>query len=423
MGIPRCEVFYAEKMQAERSQKKMLAMAAVFAASASYAHAQAAGGYTYIAGYEPRSTVVQHANIDQDVRDIISALPSNNGGALSNCDGNNCKWHADTSDLVSSGLYPTIFDTACAHTVSPNVVVSTTYECLSSYGIWKYGKYSLKSDAVRSIGNGFGMGLKNGKSSNNGVADVASGDNPFIGRMNTYWAGKGLDRQGWGYDIVEAAFKGTSLANGFNFATVGMDFRKQVIQKGLIYLNIFPYVIWEMQDAVNAWDEAVAFYTGSLEGTNEGGNNDLLSCSDGNCELLFQLADYRCKNFGTCTADSDGNAFSGYSKLNKDIFKLFQRGESEVTAAHAATGAARKAQCDAVSSTMEQVGTKMLTMFIQGTLRYLYKTKSTQSSKEAVSFLLLPQSRFLLSMLSTQMLRRCCITAPSTSTSVETLQR
>ena len=136
---------------------------------------------------------------------------------------------------------------------------------------------------------------------------------------------------------------------------------------------------------------------------------------------LFQLADYLQK-FGTCTADSDGNAFSGYSKLNKDIFKLFQRGESEVTAAHAATGAARQAQCDAVSSTMEQVGTKMLTMFIQGTLRYLYKT-STQSSKEAGELLLLPQSRFLLSMLSTQMLRRCCITAPSTSTSVETLQR
>merc|ERR1712159_685891 len=43
--------------------------------------------------------------------------------------------------------------------------------------------------------------------------------------------------------------------------------------------------------------------------------------------------------------------------------------------------------------------------------------------KKLVSFLLLPQSRFPLSMLSTQMLRRCCITAPSTSTSVETLQR
>merc|ERR1712159_858643 len=244
-------------MQAERSQKKMLAMAAVFAASASYAHAQAAGGYTYIAGYEPRSTVVQHANIDKDVRDIISALPSNNGGALSNCDGNNCKWHADTSDLVSSGLYPTIFDTACAHS---GATVSTTDQCLSPYGIWKYGKYSLKESSVRSIGGwddggtirGFGAQLKAGKSTNNGIADVASGDNPFIGRMNTYWAGKGLDRQGWGYDIVEAAFKGTSLANNvFNFTTVGMDFRKQVIQKGLIYLNIFPYVIWEMQDAVN----------------------------------------------------------------------------------------------------------------------------------------------------------------------------
>ena len=44
-GIPRCEVFYAEKMQAERSQKKMLVMAVVFAASASYARY-----------YEPRSS-------------------------------------------------------------------------------------------------------------------------------------------------------------------------------------------------------------------------------------------------------------------------------------------------------------------------------------------------------------------------------
>merc|ERR1712164_52119 len=301
----------------------------------------------------------------------------------------------------------------------------------------------MGSDAVRSIGNGFGMGLKNGKSSNNGIGLITCADVGTLHDSNNNVLWKGLDRQGWGYDIVEAAFKGTSLANGFDFATVGMDFRKQVIQKGLIYLNIFPYVIWEMQDAVNdcndvdltsndaplggasvhAWDEAVAFYTGSLEGTNEGGNNDLLSCSDGNCELLFQLADYRCKNYGTCTADSDGDAFSGYSKLNKDIFKLFQRGEGEVTAAHAASGAARQAQCDAVSSTMEEVGTKMLTMFIQGTLRYLYKTKSTQSSKEAGELFAFAAVALPLSMLSTQMLRRCCITAPSTSTSVETLQR
>ena len=82
-GIPRCEVSYAEKMQAERSQKKMLVMAVVFAASASYAHAQAAGGYTYIAGYEPRSTVVQHANIDKDVRCLLYTSPSPRDGLLS----------------------------------------------------------------------------------------------------------------------------------------------------------------------------------------------------------------------------------------------------------------------------------------------------------------------------------------------------
>ena len=125
-----------------------------------------------------------------------------------------------TLRILYQGLYPTIFDTRlCPHCFT-RCVVSATNECLSSYGIWKYGKYSLKSDAVRSIGNGFGMGLKNGSRVTT-RRRRASGDNPFIGRMNTYWAGKGLDRQGWGYDIVEAAFKGTSLANGFNFATAG----------------------------------------------------------------------------------------------------------------------------------------------------------------------------------------------------------
>jgi len=103
-----------------------------------------------------------------------------------------------------------------------------------------------------------------------------------------------------------------------------MDFRKEVIQKGIVYLNVFPYVIWEMQDAINdcidgqltandgtpggnsvqAWDEAVAFYTGSAEGKNKGGNNGLKSCSDGKCYLQFMLADKQYKNFGTCTADN-----------------------------------------------------------------------------------------------------------------------
>ena len=41
-----------------------------------------------------------------------------------------------------------------------------------------------------------------------------------------------------------------------NFGTVGRTFRKEAIQKGILYMNIFPYVIWEMQDQVSGMSVA-----------------------------------------------------------------------------------------------------------------------------------------------------------------------
>merc|ERR1719334_1072106 len=146
--------------------------------------------------------------------------------------------------------------------------------------------------------------------------------------MNEYWASKGLNKYTWGYDIVNASFHGDMIGDLINMATVGDYFRKEVIQKGIVYLNIYPYVIWEMQDAINdcnvgildknydsvhAWDEAVAFYTGSLEGQSQGGLEGLDSCDNSTllCGMLqFQLAEKRCKNFGTCTADYDDNSWA-----------------------------------------------------------------------------------------------------------------
>ena len=68
---------------------------------------QAAGGYKKIAGYEPRSTVEQHANIDKDGK-ILSPRYRATMGSAYNCDGNNCKWHADTGScngpLVSNNF-------------------------------------------------------------------------------------------------------------------------------------------------------------------------------------------------------------------------------------------------------------------------------------------------------------------------------
>jgi len=319
------------------------------------------GTYTYIAGYEPQSDVVEHSKIDLDIRDIIDALPSVESGDLFECINNNCVWS-----------FP---------------------DLKGAWDIWANGKNSAKSSSTLRTIAGFSSGAAD-KVSGNGATDVAYKDNSFISVMNNYWSSKGLDMNTWGYEIINASFNGEMIGDIINMADVGDYFRLEVIQKGIIYLNVYPYVIWEMQDAINdcntgdinlngnsvhAWDEAVAFYTGSLEGVSQGGNNKLESCTDGNCELQFMLADKRCMNFGTCTADYDMDNFAGYSKVNYDIFKLFTTGRDQIL------GAYHTEECPGTGDLMDEISTRMLIPFIQGVQRYLYKTSvpSTPSSKEA----------------------------------------
>merc|ERR1719478_1715828 len=99
--------------------------------------------------------------------------------------------------------------------------------------------------------------------------------------------------------------------------------RIECAKKGSAYWNVWMYVIREMEDAVldckagcidcnddpvHAWDEAVAFYTGSLEGTDGKASG----------KLLHQLADKRCANFGTCDSES--------TNVNTRIFEQFALG-------------------------------------------------------------------------------------------------
>ena len=208
----------------------------------------ASATYIYIAGYEPQSNVTKHNSLDLDLKDIMAGLPSTNGQQGTSCTGNECKW--------GSAIGPV--ETCSGHS---GATLDTSSACQTSYAIWRYGKNSLKASEVRSFW-GFADGIS-GAGKNSGTNNpVGSHENQFIGRMNAYWKSKGVgpDSSGpdWAKDIIQAAFDGTpithtttSKGNVFNFATVGMDFRKEVIQKGISYLNAFPYVIWEMQDAVN----------------------------------------------------------------------------------------------------------------------------------------------------------------------------
>ena len=137
---------------------------------------------------------------------------------------------------------------------------------------------------------------------------------------------------------VSAALAGESMSfssgnHGPNdFSALGDAARVEAVKKGTAYMNVWMYVIREFEDAiddcqsctghcnehslnsgpVHAWDEGVAFYTGSLEGESAGGS------SSG--KLVYRLAEKRCSNFGTC------DATSGISQVNTDLFPLFDQG-------------------------------------------------------------------------------------------------
>merc|ERR1719460_260134 len=155
-------------------------------------------------------------------------------------------------------------------------------------------------------------------------------------------------------DWALAALDGTALnwaapapgASTFNFGDAHNNARKEAVKKGTAYMHAWMYAIREFEDAiddcatcttncnefsantggpVHAWDEGVAFYTGSLEGEASGGN------SDG--RLAYRLAEKRCANFGTCTGTG------GISQVNHELFKaggLFPQGRDLLLAGNCA---------------------------------------------------------------------------------------
>jgi hypothetical protein len=180
---------------------------------------------------------------------------------------------------------------------------------------------------------------------------------------------------------VLAAFAGssTAFANGnADFSPYGFDGKTEAIKKGTAFMNVWMYVIREMEDAlddcqegctlqdcnmdpVNAWDEAVAFYSGSLEGTDGAGSG----------KLLHELADKRCANFKTCgefAAD-----LTGLAHVNVEIFREFSIGINKLL-----TG-----ECSSAREQKERIETMMAVPLIQGSLRYAYITDHEDGGEKA----------------------------------------
>jgi len=172
---------------------------------------------------------------------------------------------------------------------------------------------------------------------------------------------------------VLAALDGTETnfkMGNADFSQYGFTGRKEATKKGTAYMNIYMYVIREFYDAiddcqsgcincnddpVHAWDEGVAFYTGSTEST-----------------LIYTLGDKRCANYNTCGTTVENSDNDGTSKVNYDLWAEFTQGKFNLN-----TG-----NCAAAKINADRIVELMAIPLVQGTLRYAYKVDRLQGAEK-----------------------------------------
>ena len=173
---------------------------------------------------------------------------------------------------------------------------------------------------------------------------------------------------------VMAAFETgrTRYARGnADFSTYGGVGHKQAILFGSAFLNVWMYVIQKMEEALdlckdgqdgrlNSWDQAVAFYTGSMEGQNGTERG----------QMIHALADKLCADFKTC-GDS-GNVVSGRAAATASIFSNFDLGKVGLEAL----------DCAAVEEVKIAIEDKMVVPLVQATLRHAYRREMMGDSEQ-----------------------------------------
>lgn len=187
-------------------------------------------------------------------------------------------------------------------------------------------------------------------------------------------------------DWVTSALKGeeTSFDNGADFSlypgtpqagSSTLIGREETAKKGLGYTTM-KIEMFQMMDqavfwmgigcdadddcslAINAWDKAVAYYVGSLEG--EDGNNDPAGSYG---VFPYALADKRCTNYGTCGSSGSSKDKSLPALTNLNMISLFNEG-----AEHVMDG-----DIDKVKGVIQEIESASVVPYIQGFLRYAYK--------------------------------------------------
>jgi len=366
-----------------------------------------------IAGYEPNSKVTDHNAIDRDQKFMEIELEKNTQSGFDRArriyqEGGNSKSYADITVLnnllspigektlvegISVGDYIVsgkLYKDAPANQRSIKVQYDTSEDqenwvkcrvgglnegretdgCFKDSGTLSIGGVNHQYFYDSTSGNKNGRTLQGFSTA---VEEKMLSCSPGCPMQDADYFTKYYGQADYADRYIQAAFDGGAITNFDNgnvdFNGLGFTAKSELIKKGTVCMNVFMYVIREFEDAINdcrtecdtatdcnddpvhAWDEGVAFYAGSYEGS-EGFSSG---------KMLHQLADKRCRNFKTCglNGDLDGPTTS---YVNHQLLKLFNRGKEQLLSG----------QCGAVRPTVREIANLMYIPLIQATLRYAY---------------------------------------------------
>jgi len=353
--------------------------------------------FNLIAGYEPESNVMEHLRLDLDQKDFEDFLKVGNFSAASDIyiNGGNSKKsmkiniYAPLSKEYIKGSK--VEQGAAKGKLITNVEkgdttlkVSVTSACFGKFSKMKdsSGCFSETGEALKIDGEEVAIGINVNLPFRTLAGFSVAAESKMKGQQMFEMYKDYYGAPDYADKFIKAALKGqdeTKRVNiPFTFAGKEDIFRIECAKKGSAYWSVWMYVIREMEDAINdcksgcelcndapvhAWDEAVAFYTGSIEGKD----------GDAGGKMLYRLAEKRCKNFRTCQG--------GISKVNKEIIRKFTDGKRKLD----------QGKCDEIQEIKERIIKLMTIPLIQGTLRYAYKTargdNTPKEKAEGVAFL------------------------------------
>lgn len=277
-----------------------------------------------LAGYSPTTAVVSQSMIDVDTKEVEE--------------------YADTADWESAlFVYENGGDGLCS--LEETSVFSDPYtSCFAKTTSDPRGNSVKGTGEVRTI------------------KELAT-SGPYRMVNETWW---NLYRAYYQDDNYADTFIRNALSNTGAWSSRSDALRAELAAKGVKYQAVWMYVIHEMEDAVagclagdiydsegvreegqpsHAWDEAWAFYAGSLEGSDGSGKG----------YLLWDLAEKRCPQFRTCGPSGDAIANEKATGIAKAGLEKMLSGD-----------------CTGLAAERDKLIIQMTIPLIQGLVRYLY---------------------------------------------------